>query len=108
MHAMCEDYRAGLRIDREHDDADRGAGRRVACPTLVLWALQDDLEELYGDPLAIWRPWAEDARGGQLDCGHHMAEEAPAALVDLLRPFLRDRRISSRARRSAQHKQPAS
>ena len=105
---MCEDYRAGLRINREHDDADRGADRRVACPTLVLWALQDDLEELYGDPFAIWRPWAEDVRGAQLDCGHHMAEEAPAALANLLGLFLRERRISSRARRSEQHLQPAS
>ena len=108
VHAMCEDYRAGLRVDREHDEADRGAGRRVGCPTLVLWALQDDLAELYGDPLAIWRPWAEDVRGGQLDCGHHMAEEAPAALVDLLRPFLRERGISSHTHQSAQHRQPAS
>jgi len=36
IHAMCEDYRAGLTIDRRHDDADRNAGHTVACPTLVL------------------------------------------------------------------------
>ena len=29
VHGMCEDYRAGLRIDREHEEADRAAGRRV-------------------------------------------------------------------------------
>ena len=29
VHAMMEDYRAGLGIDREHDDADRAAGRRI-------------------------------------------------------------------------------
>jgi haloacetate dehalogenase len=52
--AMCEDYRAGLGIDREHDDADRAAGRRVTCPVLVLWAAHDDMERLYGDPIAIW------------------------------------------------------
>jgi haloacetate dehalogenase len=94
VHAMCEDYRAGLGIDREHDQADRRAGRRVACPTLVLWALRDDLEALHGDPLAVWRPWATDLRGGRLDCGHHMAEEAPAALAEHLHRFLAtDRRI---------------
>ncbi len=87
VHAMCEDYRAGLGIDRAHDDADRRAGRRLACPLLVLWARQDDLEDLYGDPLAIWRNWADSPRGRALDCGHHMAEEAPDALAAELRAF---------------------
>jgi haloacetate dehalogenase len=88
VHAMCEDYRAGLGLDREHDETDRRAGRRLACPTLVVWARQDDLEELYADPLAVWEPWAADLRGASLDCGHHMAEEAPEALAAELRSFL--------------------
>jgi len=46
VHAMIEDYRAGLGIDREHDDADRKAGRRIGCPMLFLWAARDDLEDL--------------------------------------------------------------
>jgi haloacetate dehalogenase len=33
---MCEDYRAGLGIDREHDEPDRAAGRRLRCPVLRL------------------------------------------------------------------------
>jgi haloacetate dehalogenase len=90
VHAMCEDYRAGLGIDREHDEEDRRAGRRVACPTLVLWALQDDMEALYGDPLAVWQPWVKNLQGGTLDCGHHMAEEAPEALAEKLRAFLQE------------------
>jgi haloacetate dehalogenase len=90
VHAMCEDYRAGLGVDREHDDADRAAGRRVACPTLVGWAIHDDAEYLYGDPLEIWRDWADDVRGVRLDCGHHMAEEAPDLLADVVRTFLAD------------------
>jgi haloacetate dehalogenase len=85
VHAMCEDYRAGLGIDRAHDDADRRAGRKVGCPTLIVWAGQDDLEKLYGDPLAIWRDWATDLRGAVVDCGHHIAEEAPEELARLLR-----------------------
>jgi haloacetate dehalogenase len=88
VHAMCEDYRAGLGIDREHDDADRRAGRRVACPTLLLWAARDDLGDLYGDPLDVWRDWAGDLRGHPLDCGHHMAEELPEQLAADLREFL--------------------
>jgi haloacetate dehalogenase len=88
VHAMCEDYRAGLGIDRAHDDADRHAGRRVSCPTLLLWAEKDDLEDLYGDPLEVWRGWAEDLRGRSLNSGHHLAEEVPDELVAEIRAFL--------------------
>jgi haloacetate dehalogenase len=87
VHAMCEDYRAGLGVDREHDEADRAAGRRVACPTLFLWSTRDDLEALYGDPLAIWRAWAEDVRGMGIDSGHHIGEDAPEALAEALVAF---------------------
>jgi haloacetate dehalogenase len=87
VHAMMEDYRAGLGIDRQHDEADQAAGRRIGCPLLFLWASRDDLEDLYGDPLAIWRDWAVDVRGQPVDCGHHIAEEAPAELAALLTAF---------------------
>jgi len=88
VHGMLEDYRAGLGIDREHDEADRCAGRRVACPVLVLWSLQDDLEQLYGDILAVWRSWAHQPQGRGLNCGHHMAEEAPEELAREIMKFL--------------------
>lgn len=86
--AMCADYRAGLGIDRAHDDADRAAGRRVQCPVLVLWATRDDMEQLYGDPAAIWRRWASQVHGAPIDSGHHIAEEAPARLAAALLGFL--------------------
>jgi haloacetate dehalogenase len=54
---------------------------------LLLWAARDDLEELYGDPLAIWRDWADDLRGRSIDCGHHIAEEAPGELAAELAAF---------------------
>ncbi len=88
VHAMMEDYRAGVGIDRAHDDADRAAARRVGCPVLVLWALRDDMEQLYGDVLAVWRDWAGHVRGRGLDSGHHMAEEVPAELAAELTAFL--------------------
>ena len=37
-HAICEEYRAAATLDREHDEADRRDGRRVACPVLALWS----------------------------------------------------------------------
>lgn len=89
VHGMLEDYRAGLGVDRRHDEEDRAAGRRVEAPTLVLWSLKDDLEEIYGDVLGVWRPWTRDLRGHGIDSGHHMAEEAPEELAGALLEFLR-------------------
>jgi haloacetate dehalogenase len=56
----------------------------VTAPLLVLWTLRDDLEDLYGDPVRIWRDWADDVRGFGIDSGHHVAEEAPAELTRAL------------------------
>jgi haloacetate dehalogenase len=88
VRAMLEDYRAGLGVDRAADDADRAAGRRISCPTLVAWSARDDMESLYGDPLTIWRAWASDARAIFIESGHHMAEEAPEQLANELQIFL--------------------
>jgi haloacetate dehalogenase len=87
VRAMLEDYRAGLTIDRQHEEQDRAAGRQVECPLLVLWSLLDDLEDLYGDILGIWRTWATDVRGHGIVSGHHMAEEAPQELAAALGDF---------------------
>ncbi|MEU4689455.1 alpha/beta hydrolase [Actinoplanes sp. NPDC023714] len=88
VHGMCEDYRAGLGIDRRHDEADRAAGRRVACPMMLLQSAHDDID-IHGDPVEIWRPWA--ARGVEhrlINSGHHQAEEAPEEVSAALRWFL--------------------
>jgi haloacetate dehalogenase len=84
---MLEDYRAGLTIDRRHEEADLAAGVQIECPALVLWSEHDDLAELHGDPLKLWRAWAGDLRGHSIDCDHHMAEEAPDALATALSGF---------------------
>ncbi|MDM9627666.1 alpha/beta hydrolase [Rhizobium sp. S152] len=88
VHGMIEDYRAGIRIDHEHDRADREAGKRVKCPMLCLWSTQDDLERIYGDPVAIWLDWAKDVSGFGIDSGHHVAEENPEALAVAIRAFM--------------------
>ena len=89
VRAMLEDYRAGVGIDRRHNEEDRALGRVVTCPMLMLWSTRDDLGELYGDPLEIWKTWAADVRGFGIDSGHHMAEEAPDELAAALINFLR-------------------
>jgi haloacetate dehalogenase len=87
VRAMLEDYRAGLTVDAAAERDDRAAGRRLRMPVQVLWSLRDDLEDLYGDPLAIWRLWAPDLRGHGIDSGHHVAEEAPDELAAALLSF---------------------
>ena len=88
VRAMLEDYRAGLTVDADHERTDRHAGRQVEAPLLVLWSLRDDLEELHGDPLAIWEPWARSVEGHGIDSGHHVAEEAPEELSTAITTFL--------------------
>lgn len=88
VHAMIEDYRAGLGIDRDHEEADKANGRRIECPVLVLWSSRDDMELLYGNPLTIWLDWGDDVRGHSIESGHHMAEEAPRDLAAAIKEFV--------------------
>lgn len=87
--AACEDYRAGATIDLALDRDDRAAGRRISCPTLILWAKQY-LKVKGGSPLAVWRHWAEDVREVALDCSHFLAEERPEEVTAELLAFFRD------------------
>jgi haloacetate dehalogenase len=90
VRAMLEDYRAGLGIDVEHDRRDRASGRTITCPTLVAWSVHDDMEDLYGDLVPLWQPWVSGPLGGaRIDSGHHMAEENPEQLAQVLGDFLR-------------------
>ena len=87
VHGMCEDYRAGLTIDRTHEEADRAAGRRVTCPMLFLQSAHDDID-IHGDPIAIWQPWIDGhLTAATIDSGHHQAEEAPDEVATALADF---------------------
>jgi haloacetate dehalogenase len=86
IEAGCEDYRAGATVDLAHDRADRDAGRRLRCPTLVLWGRRY-LSGMAQSPLEVWRAWAEDVREVALDCGHFVAEEQPEACSVALQEF---------------------
>jgi len=39
------------------------------------------------DVVAVWRDWAEDVRGQEIDCGHYLAEEAPEATYEAMKAF---------------------
>jgi haloacetate dehalogenase len=100
VHAICEEYRAAATRDREHDAADRGSGRRIACPVLALWSGRGSLGDWYtsaGGPLALWRAWADEVQGGPLDAGHFFPEEIPEKTADALDGFFTaDRRSTAR------------
>jgi haloacetate dehalogenase len=89
IHTVCEDYRAGATTDRTADEADRSAGRKITCPTLVLWG-SDYVGKAITNPLDVWRAWCTDVRGAQIVSGHFLAEENPDATLSALRPFLRE------------------
>lgn len=82
--AMCEDYRAGATIDVEID----AEGGTISCPLLVLWGSRGALPVFYGDPLAVWRPWAKDLRGEGIEAGHFLPEDAPDEVARALSAFL--------------------
>jgi haloacetate dehalogenase len=88
LTATCEDYRAGAGIDRVHDREDRAAGRKIACPVLVIWG-RDYSASKEDSPLVVWRRWAGDVQEVALDCGHFIAEEAPDECAEALLTFFR-------------------
>ncbi|KAF1017429.1 MAG: Fluoroacetate dehalogenase [Stenotrophomonas maltophilia] len=85
---ICEDYRAAASIDLQHDRADREAGRVLETPLRVLWGEQGVVNRCFA-PLQEWQKIARQVDGHALPCGHYIAEEAPALLLDAALPFLR-------------------
>ncbi len=86
IRACCEDYRAGLTLDLDHDRHSRRENAKIECPVLVLWGGVRDRELI--DILDVWDSWAVDSRGKALDCGHFLMEEAPEETLAELEPFL--------------------
>lgn len=79
--SICEDYRASATIDLAHDRADVAAGLCLAQPLRVLWGDHGAVGQCF-DVLGLWRERASDVSGRSLPCGHYIAEEAPAQLLD--------------------------
>ncbi len=88
VHASCEDYRASISIDLEHDRADRDAGRRIGCPVLALWAERGAVHRLFR-PLEEWRRVAAGPVDGRtLPSSHYLPEEVPDEVAAALGSFL--------------------
>jgi haloacetate dehalogenase len=83
--AICADYRASFHLDRQHEAEDRAAGRRIACPVLVVTG--EDEAQLADAP-EIWQAWTEELTVAQVPGGHFIPEEASEELLGLLEQFL--------------------
>lgn len=90
-HAMCEDYRASMQEDIEESKADIAAGRKIKCPSMVLWGKTGVVEKFF-DPKAEWEnvcePGLLDKTSCALDCGHYIPEEVPGDLIKYIERFL--------------------
>jgi haloacetate dehalogenase len=89
VHAMCEDYRATHGVDLEMDTADFEAGKKITCPSLILWGATGSVgRNSRPAPAEIWQRYASDIRGAKaLPCGHYLSEEAPEETCKELREF---------------------
>ncbi len=54
----------------------------------MLWGGKGVLPRFYGDVLAVWKEWADEASGSAVNAGHFLPEEKPTEVAALLRQFL--------------------
>ncbi len=88
IHAVCEDYRASVGVDREQFRADQAAGKRIEAPLLAIWGSEGTIGKMF-DVVKLWKEVAANVEGKGLPCGHLIAEERSEALLETVQPFLR-------------------
>jgi haloacetate dehalogenase len=86
-HGICEDYRASITIDLEHDRESLAKGQKITCDFLALWGAEGVIEKCF-DPIAEWKHLSNNVSGHSLPCGHYIPEEAPELLLERVLPFL--------------------
>ncbi|MCY3879308.1 MAG: alpha/beta hydrolase [Rhodobacteraceae bacterium] len=84
IHATCEDYRAAVGIDIQHDDAD--GDRKLAMPIQLIWAANGVIGKCF-EPLRIWKLRAEYVEGLAVDGTHYLVEEHPEFTARQLTQF---------------------
>ena len=83
--AVCAEYRASWKVDRELDEADVARRHKIACPVLALWGTDEYTE---AEMVAAWQQIALNVTARPLDCGHFVTEELPEATSAALTEFL--------------------
>ena len=81
LSAMCNDYRAGITFDVDHDKTDFENNNMITCPLMVLWG-QKETDGVSFDNIEIWKKWAIDVQGESIKSGHFLMEEKPHEVVE--------------------------
>jgi haloacetate dehalogenase len=88
IRAICEDYRAAASIDLEMDTKDFAAGRKVDCPSLILWGASGGVGRTKPSPGEVWKSYASNIVAAKtVPSGHYLSEEAPVETIAALREF---------------------
>jgi len=73
----CARTTGDLRVDLDMDTADFAAGRKIACPLLLLWGASGGVGRNH-KPAEIWSRYVVDIRGAKaLPCGHYCRRRRP-------------------------------
>lgn len=91
--AMIKDYQASDSTDLANDKADRAAGRKIACPVLVIWPderlVAESAENVAVTAVDVWRRWADEVSGVTVSCGHMVPEHAAREVGAAVLPFFK-------------------
>ncbi len=80
VHAIAEDYRACVTIDKEHDLPDRET--KIDVPLLCLWGSDGNLSQMW-DVLDKWSNLATNVEGCCVpECGHFVPQEKPTIVIE--------------------------
>jgi haloacetate dehalogenase len=87
VYGMCEDYRATFGVDLDMDTADFEAGKKVTCPSMILWGEKGGVGRNH-DAAGIWSRYATAIeRTATVPSGHYLQEECPDETYTELRRF---------------------
>lgn len=75
VHAIAEDYRASITVDRVHDLADRDT--KITTPIHCIWGSDGNICKIW-NVVETWEKLAQHVTGIGVDgCGHFVPEEKP-------------------------------
>jgi haloacetate dehalogenase len=84
IRGMCNDYRATLSHDMDHDSAD--LTQRIGSPTLVLYGADGAMANHY-DIAQTWRPKCTEIQAQAVPGGHFFPDTAPQDTTEALKVF---------------------
>lgn len=85
IRGMCNDYRAALEVDFDLDATD--LGRRVRCPSLVMYGADGAMAQAYDIPVT-WADRCDEMQAVGIRGGHFFPDTAPAETAQALLSFL--------------------